>query len=246
MTGYDLGLEIAGPEEEVRKTGEQIWCLLRCAERTLAVPMSDCELMAPSPLLSIMSTVQGCTIPASKLPYSDIRFDGQGRQEKSLVQGFLHTPSSAHDNPNTVFSSDYTPSALLILLRALPSHIAECLGKPESIQDVFAMMSAIETLVRCCGISFACDEAETAWQGMATWMADVPDHFNQMIRRHQPAALVVIAHWAAVLVKRAEHLGCWFLKGSARIIVLQVAKQLSANSLAALSLIECLMGIFKD
>lgn len=76
-------------------------------------------------------------------------------------------------------------------------------------------------MVKCCDINFACDEAGLAWQGMAKWLANVPDHFNQMVRRHDLAALVVFAYWAAMLVNRAEHVGCWFLKGLAKIMVLQ-------------------------
>lgn len=246
-TGCDLGLEAAEIEEEAKKTGEQIRCLLRCAQWALAEPTFDYELVAPCQLLSIMSTVRGCVVPDSTLRYSGIRNDGHGRQEELFVHGFLHTRNSSHGgNPHTNSSSDNTPSVLLNLLRALPFRIAEGLGRPESAQDVFATVSAITTVVECCDISFACDEAGAAWQGVATWLANVPDHFNQMVRRHHPAALVVLAHWGAMLVKRAEHIGCWFLKGSAKIIVLQVARQLSANGHAVLGLVECLMNIVKD
>ena len=246
-TGCDLGLEAAEIEAEAKKTGEQIRCLLRCAQWALAEPTFNYELVASCQLLSIMSTIQGCVIPDSTLRYNGIRNDGHGRQEELFVQGFLHTRNSSHGgNPYTNSSSDKTPSVLLNLLRALTFRIAEGLGRPESAQDVFATLSAITTVAKCCDISFACDEVGAAWQGVATWLANVPDHFNQMVRRHHPAALVVLAHWAAMLVKRAEHAGCWFLKGSAKIIVLQVARQLSTNGHAVLGLIECLMGIVKD
>lgn len=66
-----------------------------------------------------------------------------------------------------------------------------------------------------------------------------------MIGRDHPAALV-LAHWAAMLIKRAEHLGSWFLKASPKILVLQVARQLSVNGRAALGLVEYLMDIVKD
>ena len=76
---------------------------------------------------------------------------------------------------------------------------------------------------------------------MAKWLADVPDHFDQMIVYDHPAALVVLAHWAAILVKRAEHVGCWYLKGSAKIVVLQVVRQLCTNGRAVLGLVDSLM-----
>jgi len=145
--------------------------------------------------------------------------------------------------PHTNPSSERTPSELFNLLRALPFRMAE---GSENALDVFATLSAITTVIECCAISFACDEAGAAWQGMATWLANVPDHFNQMVRRHHPAAPVVLAQWAAVLLKRVKHVGCWFWRGSARVIVLQIARQLSANGYAVLGLVGCLMGIVED
>ncbi|MCJ1404760.1 hypothetical protein MMC11_007986 [Xylographa trunciseda] len=246
-TECDSGLEAAEIEVEAKKTGEQISCLLRCAQWALAEATLDYESVAPCQLLSIMSTIQGCVVPDSIPRRSGILNDGHGRQEELLTHEFLHTKNSSHGgNPSTNSSSKNTPSVLLILLRALPSRIAEVLGRPESAQDVFATISAITLVVECCDISFACDEAGVAWQGVATWLANVPDHFNQMVQHHHPAALVVLAYWAALLVKRAEHVGCWFLKGAAKIIVLQVARQLSVLGRAVLGLVECLTGILKD
>lgn len=78
---------------------------------------------------------------------------------------------------------------------------------------------------------------------MTTWLANVPDHFNQIVGRDDPAALVVLAHWAAILVKRAERIGCWLLKGSAKMIVLQITRQLSVHGPTILSLVEYLMDM---
>ena len=236
-------IEAVEIEEEVKQTGEQMRSLLCCAQWALAEPAFDHELVAPCRLLSIMSTIQGCVVPDSTLRQNGVRNDGHGRQEELFVQGFLPTRSSSHkETPHTNSPNENTPSVLLTLLRELPFRIAERLGRPESAQDVFATLSAISTLAECCNISFACNEAVAAWQGVATWLAHIPDHFHQMVQSHEPAALVVLAHWA-MLVKRAERVGCWFLKGSAKIIVLQVARQLSAKDHAVLGLIECVMAI---
>ena len=247
MTGCGLGLEAVEMEEGEKKLGEQIRCLLHCAQPALAEPTLDCDSVAPCQLQSIMSTVRGCVVPNSTLRSNGVGNDGHGRQEELFVQGFLHTGHSSHgETPHPNPSSENTPSVVLDLLRALPSRIAEGLGRTESTEDVFATVSAITTVAECCSISFADNKAGTAWQGVTTWLANVPDHFNQMIRCHHPAALVVLAYWAAMLVKRAEHLGCWFLKGAAKTTVLQVAKQLSASHRAVLGLVECLMVIVKD
>ena len=246
-TECDSDLEAAKIEEEEKNAGEQIRCLLRCAQWALAEPAFDYELGAPCQLLSIMSTFRGCVVPDSTLRYSCIRSNSHGRQEEGFVQGLLHTTTSSHGgSPPTNSCSNSTPSVLLNLLRALPFRIAEELGRPESPQDVFVTLSTTTAVIECCEISFACDEAGAAWQGVAIWLANVPSHFDQMVRRDHPAALVVLAHWAAVLLKRAEHVGCWFLKGSAKIIVLQIARKLSANGHAVLGLVECLMDIVND
>lgn len=78
---------------------------------------------------------------------------------------------------------------------------------------------------------------------MATWLTNVPDHFNQMVGQDDPAALVVLADWAAILVKRAEQVGCWSLKGLAKMIVLQITRQLSVHGHTFLSLVEYLMDM---
>ena len=243
-TGCDLGQEAAEIEAEAKKTGEQIRCLLRCAQWVSAEPTFNDELVAPHQLLSIMATVRGCVVPDSTLRHSGFWNDGHGRHEGLSIQGFLHTRNASHGvNPHTNSSKDKTPSVLLDLLRALPFRMAEVLGRPESAEDIFTMLSAITTVAECCEISFACDETGAAWQGVATWLAHVPDHFNQMVGRDDPAALVVLAHWAAILVKRAEHVGCWLLKGSAKMIVLQITRQLSVHGRTVLDLVECLMDV---
>ncbi|KAL8902410.1 MAG: hypothetical protein Q9207_004745 [Kuettlingeria erythrocarpa] len=247
MTGCDLRLEMAGVEEETRKAGEQISCFLGCVQQTLAEPTLGSNSMAPCLFLSMMSTIRGRVLPASTLPNGGIRHGGHERQEETFVSGFPHAASSAQDkNPDTITSSDNTPSALLNFLHALPGRIAEGLGKPTSVQDVFATISSVDVLIRCCGISFACEEAEAGWQGMASWVANAPDHLNHMVGQNHPAALVVLAYWAAILVKRAELLGCWFLKGSANMIVLQVAKQLSTTNHTVLGMVECLIPSVKN
>ena len=78
-TGCDLDLEATEIEEKLKMTGEQIRCLLRCAQWSLAEPALDHELVASCQLLLIMSTVRGCVVPDSTLRHSDFRNDGHGR-----------------------------------------------------------------------------------------------------------------------------------------------------------------------
>ena len=162
-TAFDIDLEAAEIGEEGKNAGDQIRCLLHCAQWELAEPAFDYELGASCQLLSITSPVRGCVVPDSTLRDSGIRNKSHGRQEEGFVQELLHTTTSSHGgSPYANSSSDNTPSALLNLLRALPFRIAEGLGRPESAQDVFVTLSAITAVIECCDISFACDEAGAA------------------------------------------------------------------------------------
>lgn len=58
-----------------------------------------------------------------------------------------------------------------------------------------------------------------------------------MITRHEPAALVVVAHWVSALVFRAEKMGYWFLRGLAYRLHTEIAGRLRDTE-GALSLIE--------
>ena len=246
-TKRDLGVEAAGVEEEGKKAGGQIRCILRCAHWALAEYTLD-QGIIPEPatssqLQSIMTTVRSFVVSDFALPPGGVRSDDDDGQEETFAQvgRILKARSSSNAGSFGAFSScDNTLSELLNRLGALPSRMAETLGKPENIQDVLATLSAIAALVECCAISFASDEAGAAWQGMATWLTKVPDHFNHMVSRHSPAALVVLAYWAASLVKRAEYCGCWFLRGSAKMILLHIAEQLPADNRGVQSLVGSL------
>ena len=247
----DCYLDVDADEEEMeaRKIGGQISCLLSCVHLAHAGPALDGELMVPR-LRHIMSTIRGCVIGESTPGSSRKQDDAHERQEQLLVQDLMQV-SDPSDGGNLEgsridSSSDHAPSVLLDRLRALPSRIAGELGRPEDGKDVIATLWAVSITMNCCNVSFARDEAGAAWQGVATWLTDVPDHFNQMVSRHHPAALVVLAHWAAILVKRAEYVGCWFLQGLAEIIVVHAAKQLSACGRGVLDMFEWPMSVVSD
>ena len=149
--------------EQTKKTGEQIRCLLRCAQWASAEPMPDSQPIPPIQLPLILATIRGCTVPSSRSQDSGIRDDAHDLREEPLVPGFPQTRHSSYGGYlRTKSASDNTPSALLDLLHALPSSIAEVLGRPESTQDVLATLSAIATMVECCNISFACNEVGAA------------------------------------------------------------------------------------
>ena len=247
-TKRDLVVMIAG-FEEARKVGGQIRRILRCAHWASAQSMLDQEIIlesaAPSQLQSIMTTIRGFVVADFALHPGGIQSDDNNPQEETFAQArrFLQMRPSSDAGSFGAFSScDNTPSPQLNHLRALPYRMAETFGRPESARDVLATLSAIAALVECCDTSFASEEVGAAWQSMTRWLTKVTDHFNHMVSCHNAAALVVLAHWATSLVERVEHCGCWFLRGLAKTILLQIAERLPTDDLAVRSLVGSLMA----
>ncbi|KAF2250288.1 hypothetical protein BU26DRAFT_540122 [Trematosphaeria pertusa] len=233
----------AGIEDDANIVAGQIRCLLCCAHWAFAEsPLLDQGIVSepetmPFRLQSFLTTIRGFVVPDITLhPGDRVQTDddhGQGEafaQAKEILR--LRTSFSNARSFDTFTPHDGTSSAVFSRLSALPYRMAEAFGRPESTRDVLAALAAIAALVKCCAISFASSEVEVAWRGMATWLTKVSEHFNNMVSCHNPAALVVVAHWAASLVRRAEHCGFWFLKGAAKTTLAQIAEQLPAEDRA--------------
>ncbi|KAL9083802.1 MAG: hypothetical protein Q9165_008361 [Trypethelium subeluteriae] len=246
----DTAMVATGVGEEAKEAGRQINCILRCAHWASATSTLNegivLEPSAPSQLQSIMTTLCGLVIPNFTLYHDgDLQTCNHDDQEEMIAQArnLLIMRSSSDAGSFRPFSLSHgTPPALLDRLLALPSRMAETFGKPEDVRDVLAALSAIATLIECCEISFSSDKAEASWRGMTTWLTKVPDHFGRMILCHSAAALVVLAHWAASLVKRAEHCGCWFLRGLTKMLLRLIVEQLSSHDLAVQGLVESLIA----
>jgi hypothetical protein len=229
----------ATAEQNSKKVGRQIRCMLNCAHWALAESMPVQEVLSEQAvsfeLHSAMTTVRGFFAPDFALRPSGSRSDEDDHREEA---------NNASNARRVVVSpsKNNTPSTILNRLHALPFRMADAFGKPDNAQDVFAALSAIAALVECCEASFASDEVGTTWRGMATWLTKIPDHFNQLVSHHNPAALVVLAHWAVFLVKRAEQCGCWFLNGLAKTIMLEIAERLPAEDSAVQNLVGSLMA----
>ncbi|KAI9702184.1 MAG: hypothetical protein M1820_006266 [Bogoriella megaspora] len=244
----DLGMTVAGSEgDRAKKAGWYLRCILRCAYWALAESNLDLGIASEpngsTQLKSIMATIRGFVA-------ADLAFDSDavwnyhdGCQGESFAEATrilkMKMPSNA--GSFEAFSScDNTHTAILECLHALPFRMVEIFGKPDNIQDVLATLSAIAALVECCNTSFKSNEIGEASWGMATWLTKIPRHFNHLVACHSPAALVVVAHWAASLVKRADYCGCWFLRGSAKKILLQITERLPKGNCAIQDLVGSL------
>jgi hypothetical protein len=228
-----LDVGVVEEEQEARRVGGQVRCLLRCAYWAFndsvlyqGVPL---KLVPLFELESFMTTIRDFVVPDFSLRSDGVQNHDDGHQEDPFSQtiDFLGTGSSSANPPTAIFNR----------LQSLPSLLTETIGKPDNIHDVFATLSAIATLTSCCATSFASDEAGAAWQGMTMWVTKVPEHFSLMVLRSSPAALVVLAHWAAFLVQRAEESGSWFLRGLAERVLRMVAERLSEDDRAVKGLV---------
>lgn len=134
-------------------------------------------------------------------------------------------------------------AAFLHRLHALPNRMAQTFGKPtpECILDVLVTLSAINSLIDCSETSFASNDARATYWVMAIWLTKLSDHFNDMVKKENPAALVVVAYWAASLVKRAEDCGCWFLERVTASMIKTIREILPVDDRQIPSLVENLV-----
>lgn len=225
LTGWEQRGAAAGQEEnEVEIAAGLIRCILRCAHREFAADKSK-QNVCPG-VHSILENIQSLVVAESELPFFGTK--GSDNQENPFEQAARIVRT---------ISGDDAPSVPLSRLALLPSRIVDATERPDNILDVLDTLNAIAALINCCTVSFTSDDAETTFMAMAIWLVKVSDQFQSLIRRHNPAALVVVAHWAAYLVQRSANCGCWFLRSSATLI-LQCVQQKLANNKQVLVLIE--------
>lgn len=217
---------IATDEDHLNEAANHIECLLRCAHWALAESPSDQRIMpepgVPDQLQRIMTTIQASISPpsAQDLPEETPAYS---------LRILSWNPSEPAGRGSGFSPGTNTPAEICDRLRALPSHMADTFGRPENPQDVLVPLSAVASLVECCDMSFASDDPGSAWWGMATWLTRLPARFTDLVANHDPAVLVVVAHWAALLVNRAENCGCWCVRGLAMTVLLRIAERLPAD-----------------
>ncbi|KAK5695851.1 hypothetical protein LTR97_008271 [Elasticomyces elasticus] len=214
----------------VRDAKLMIGCLLQCLRGRLKLASLSEEAYAHGQAQAMLTSLRCCAC--------------------------LHNPDSGGDGPSITWvgvtgpaiterlsrtqsvSSSDTTSMLVQRLRTLPYRMAETLERPDNAQDVVTTLSAIVTLVECYEESFTADCAAAAWQAVVTWVMNVSDRFVELVMQSDIAATVVVAHWAAILVRRAELVGCWWLTGSSEEMMLQIATQLAGGDGRALCLLD--------
>ncbi|KAK3622609.1 hypothetical protein LTR56_022074 [Elasticomyces elasticus] len=218
-----FGQPVIADAVPIRDAKLMVGCLLKCAQGRRPKATLTEEASADRRAQAIITSLRRCA--SINKPDSVIGpcWIGEMEPASALAQNV---------------SSSGTASMLVQRLRTLPYRMAETLEKPENAQDVVTTLSAVATLVECYEQSFTADCAAAAWKAVVTWVMSVSDRFVQMVVESDTAAMVVVAHWAAILVRRAELVGCWWLTGCSEEMMLQIARQLAAGDGRALCLVE--------
>ncbi|KAJ5504915.1 hypothetical protein N7463_007789 [Penicillium fimorum] len=209
--------------QRTKKAAIQIRSIMSCARWTLTGLVANQEtVMSPATTLSQLESVL-CDMRdfAELVSSSEI---GQNKSDD------FQTSLDINSSQGTAIA----PNVLLNRLRMLPYRMAEIFGKPDNEQDAPAILLGIGALLRCS------DDLPDAWQSISTWLSKTTDHFKHMVSLQNPAALIVLAHWAATLVKRTEVYECWFMHGFSRAIVLLISEHLSTDD-GVRSLVEGLL-----
>ncbi|KAF2450685.1 hypothetical protein P171DRAFT_468932 [Karstenula rhodostoma CBS 690.94] len=230
-------------KDEERKVGGQIMCILRCAHWALMEPVLDQQ-----------------STPFSSFPFKLLNLFTALRSF-SLVErnGNVGTPEEIFARAGQIFRrrsqsgvSDESEGTIGLLgrLDELPSRMSGVFGRPNDLKDVMATLAAVAMLVEHYSASFTPDTAplspNAVWHSMVQWPSRVPENFRLMVSRHEPAALVVVAHWVSALVFRAEECGYWFFRGLAYKLYAEIAGWLRQME-GALGLIEGLScGVSED
>ncbi|CAG8896700.1 unnamed protein product [Penicillium egyptiacum] len=220
--------------QKTKKAAVQIRSIMSCARWTLTGFTTNQEsVLGPTTALSRLQSLLCEVRDFSELGNS---FAIQQSKDDDLQT------SLGMDSPRG------TTTALTVLfnrLQMLPYRIAEIFGKPDHDQDAPAILLSIAALLGCCSSAFGSDDSSASdlsgtWQGISAWLKKTTNHFNHMVSLRNPAALIVLAHWAAILVKWTEVYECWFLHGFSRAIVLLIHEHLSRDD-SVRRLVECLL-----
>lgn len=226
----DTNIRAIEASQKERKAGKQIRSILNCTQWTLnrfSMSKETAQGTANfSQLQSILRDIQGTVSPDSAM-FSSTEQSKDVGSRRAL-------------DKNSSLESEDSRNMLLNRIDMLPYRMAEVFGRPDHGQDAPAILLAIGTLSKSYISSLESDGLSGAWQCMAVWLIKTPDHFNRMVSHQNSAALVVLAYWVAILVRRAENCGSWFIHGFSRKALLQIREHLSTDH-AAQALVQEMM-----
>lgn len=219
--------------ETLRKAGIQVRGIMSCARWTLTGFTANQEnVLSPATSISWLQTL-----------LCDVRDFASSRLGNSLeIEQSTGDDLQTSLGTNSPRAATAAPTLLLNRLQVLPYRMAEIFGKPDNEEDAPAILLGIAALVQCCNgvYEYEYNVSSGGWQGISVWLNKTTDHFNHMVALQSPAALIVLTHWAAILVKSAAVDKCWFIHAFSEAIVSLIHGHLSMDT-AVQSLVEDLL-----
>lgn len=107
----------------------------------------------------------------------------------------------------------HIPAAIYSELASLPNRLLGRTAVP-SHPDLRAFNHAMAALVSSYARSYANDATWARWNGIESWPRMMPNHFLVMVKAKNPLALVLVAHWCALLLRQES--SYWFLQGQSQ------------------------------
>ncbi|KAJ4292577.1 hypothetical protein N0V90_009240 [Kalmusia sp. IMI 367209] len=230
------GAILTSEKEEERRVGGQMMCILRCAHWAFMEPMLGQGFTSfPFQLQNFLTALRSFSL--AERSGSDGTADEIFARASQIFKNRVASAGLAQNDRSV---------ALFDRLDRLPSLMTDVFGRPDNVRDVMATLSAIAILVEHYSFSSNAKSTEVSsstavWHSMVQWLSKAPEHFRHMVSRHDPAALVVVAHWASALVLRAEQAGYWFLRGLAHKLIHEIEGRLRSVDDTACSLLEGLL-----
>ena len=130
---------------------------------------------------------------------------------------------------------------MLDRLHTLAPRMTVVLDRPHRAEDFFAVLKAMSYLEMCCAIEIRYLHVGTPWRAVLCWVCELEEDFISLLAQANAAALVVWAHFVALLVRPAEDAGCWWLHGAATKMMQSVIVELGSSTNSVLSLVEGLL-----
>ncbi|KIW21070.1 hypothetical protein PV08_01649 [Exophiala spinifera] len=120
----------------------------------------------------------------------------------------------------------HIPAAIYAMLATLPSRLTAIMPYPHP-PDLRAFNHAMAALTTSFSRSYAVDATWARWNGLESWTRMLPTHFFTMIKARNPLALVLVAHWCALLSVQEQYY--WFLREHPRRMMLIIITHLSED-----------------
>ncbi|KAL4882202.1 hypothetical protein BJY04DRAFT_217527 [Aspergillus karnatakaensis] len=196
----------------------------------------SCALHENQQLSSTMNHLRGITTSCAA-PYSSNshNYGPHCPAPSTFAEASRILNSQISSSPSQTTNNHPNPTAeIQQTLTTLPQRMARVFSRPSHSTEVLTVLAAIAALIKCCETSFDVNKPNAAWHGMMAWLFNIPEQFFEMVTRNSAPAIVVVAHWAAFLVKRAEGSGWWFLKGLAGGILRQVWDRIEVEAVREL------------